>query len=57
MVSAVNLMPGQCRMWNSKPRDSAKSIAVLPFVNMSTDAENEYFSDCITEELLNALTR
>ena len=40
-----------------KPRESAKSIAVLPFVNMSTDAENEYFSDGITEELLNALTK
>ncbi|MEO6131268.1 MAG: tetratricopeptide repeat protein [Saprospiraceae bacterium] len=34
-----------------------KSIAVLPFVNMSSDAENEYFSDGISEEILNALTR
>ncbi|MGI9542934.1 MAG: adenylate/guanylate cyclase domain-containing protein [Cyclobacteriaceae bacterium] len=34
-----------------------KSLAVLPFVNMSTDPENEYFSDGITEEILNALTR
>jgi serine/threonine protein kinase/tetratricopeptide (TPR) repeat protein len=33
------------------------SIAVLPFVNMSTDPETEYFSDGITEEILNALTR
>lgn len=34
-----------------------KSIAVLPFTNMSADPENEYFSDGISEEILNALTR
>ena len=31
------------------------SIAVLPFVNMSTDVENEFFSDGIAEEILNVL--
>jgi TolB-like protein/Tfp pilus assembly protein PilF len=35
----------------------AHSIAVLPFVNMSADAKQEYFSDGITEELLNSLSR
>jgi len=34
-----------------------RSIAVLPFVNMSSDQEQEWFSDGLTEELLNALAR
>jgi TolB-like protein len=35
--------------------DTEKSIAVLPFVNMSSDTEQEFFSDGITEEILNSL--
>ena len=34
-----------------------KSIAVLPFVNMSSDRENEFLSDGISEDLLSALSR
>ena len=35
----------------------AQSIAVLPFVNLSSDKEQEYFSDGIAEEILNALAQ
>lgn len=34
-----------------------QSVAVLPFVSMSSDPEHEYFSDGITEEIINILTR
>jgi TolB-like protein/Tfp pilus assembly protein PilF len=37
--------------------DARPSIAVLPFVNMSSDEEQEYFADGMTEELLNALAK
>lgn len=40
-----------------KGEEKKRSIAVLPFVNMSADPENEYFSDGIAEELLNALAK
>jgi len=36
---------------------SQRSIAVLPFVNMSSDAEQEFFSDGLSEELLNLLAK
>ena len=37
--------------------DIKPSIAVLPFVNMSDDKDNEYFSDGLSEELLNLLAK
>jgi serine/threonine protein kinase/Tfp pilus assembly protein PilF len=36
---------------------AAKSVAVLPFVNVSTDPENEYFADGMAEEIINALSK
>jgi serine/threonine-protein kinase len=41
----------------SKPAGNLPSIAVLPFVNMSADKENEYFSDGLAEEILNLLAK
>lgn len=37
--------------------ENEKSIAVLPFVNMSAEKDNEYFSDGVSEEILNALAQ
>ncbi len=40
-----------------EPQVSAKTIAVLPFLNMSADPNNEYFSDGISEEILKLLAK
>ncbi len=38
-------------------KEETPSIAVLPFANLSADKENEYFSDGLAEEIINALTK
>lgn len=38
-------------------RAAQVSIAVLPFINMSADAKNEFFADGITEEIINVLSQ
>ncbi|MBA2269951.1 MAG: tetratricopeptide repeat protein [Chthoniobacterales bacterium] len=70
-IAAVAAAALAAWQWQSLPRDKRiadpsttqppllaemKSVAVLPFVNMSGDPANEYFSDGITEEILNAIS-
>jgi TolB-like protein/Tfp pilus assembly protein PilF/predicted Ser/Thr protein kinase len=56
MVADLKDLDGQLAQ-RQPARRSAPSIAVLPFVNMSADPENEYFCDGLAEELLNALAK
>lgn len=52
LSSALSQPAGRTRKDNEKP-----SLAVLPFSNMSSDPDNEFFADGITEDLINSLTR
>jgi len=49
-------IPGRSELTGVSKKED-KTIAVLPFVNMSADAHNEYFSDGMTEEITNALAK
>jgi TolB-like protein/Tfp pilus assembly protein PilF len=54
----VGLAGGELKAVDVAPAAAGPpSIAVLPFVNMSADPQNEYFSDGVAEEILNALAR
>ena len=54
-TSGRDLATGPQRVSGDASRTAPKAIAVLPFKNMSADPENEYFSDGMTEEIINAL--
>jgi TolB-like protein/Flp pilus assembly protein TadD len=49
--------PGRSPTSTGADAPDPRSLAVLPFVNMSGDADNEFFSDGLTEELLNVLAQ
>ncbi len=55
--AADKFLLGSPRDVEQRSTTTDKSIAVLPFVNMSSDSEQEYFSDGISEELLNVLSK
>lgn len=56
ITNAGITVPSRAEM-KGKVKERIKSIAVLPFVNMSNEFENDYFSDGITEEIINALVK
>ena len=55
--SEVLATPTQTAALPQAAVSAAKSVAVLPFANMSADPENEYFADGMAEEIINALSR
>jgi serine/threonine-protein kinase len=55
--SGVALNSGVWRKPAAAAAKATPSIAVLPFLNLSSDKENEYFSDGLAEEIINALAR
>jgi eukaryotic-like serine/threonine-protein kinase len=56
ILRSLTLRSGTVPVIPVAPRPHA-SVAVLPFLNPGSDAENEYFSDGLTEELIHALSR
>ena len=56
LIDALNDISGRNEIVQSI-KDGTPSIAVLPFVNLSADPEQEYFCDGIAEEIINAITK
>lgn len=57
LMSGSTSTPTDTETLPMTPVSAAKSVAVLPFANMSADPENEYFADGMAEEIINALSR
>ncbi|MCX7042556.1 MAG: protein kinase, partial [Gammaproteobacteria bacterium] len=57
LASGSMSTPSDTMVLPSPTVSMAKSVAVLPFANMSADPENEYFTDGMAEEIINALSK
>jgi len=57
LVSGSRDTPASLRLFIAPAQSAAKSVAVLPFENLSTDPENDYLAQGIAEEIINALSK
>ncbi len=56
-ASAAAFAAALLKVREAVPRSTESSIAVMPFANLSTDAENGYFADGLTEEVITTLSK
>ncbi len=54
---AMPAVPNRLPVWDALTLPEKPSIAVLPFINMSGDPEQEYFTDGIVEDIITTLSR
>ncbi len=57
LVSGGRDTPASLRLFLAPAQSAAKSVAVLPFENLSADPENDYLAQGIAEEIINALSK